>query len=116
MSASFARLAVVTASTKRPPVISGGKRGAPAAYLTQLRCLPLDTAEQQRVRALAVRLGLALDAPLDILQTMIDGNKDVKEGDVLVVGTTEYPIRGVDDWYWRGSKYLVLLIEAADER
>lgn len=63
-----------------------------------------------------MRLGLALDAPLDILQTMIDGNHDVKEGDVLVVGSTEYPIRSVDDWYWRGSKYLVLLIEVADER
>jgi hypothetical protein len=115
-SASFARLAVVTASTKRPPAIAGGKRGTPAARLSLVKCLPLDTAEQQRVRELAARLGMALDTPLDILQTMTDGNQDIKEGDVLVVNGAEYPIRGIDDWYWRGSKYLVLLIEALDER
>lgn len=116
MSASFTRLAVVNASTKRPPAMSNGKRGEPAARLGLVKCLPLDTAEQQRVRDLAARLGMALDAPLDILQTMTEGSQDIKEGDVLVVDTKEYPIRAIDDWYWRGSKYLVLLVEAPDER
>lgn len=113
---SFSRMAVVTASTKRPPSLSGSKRGVPVTYLPFFRCLPLDTAEQQRVRELAARLGMGLDAPLDILQTMVDGAEDIKEGDVLVVDTKEYPIRAVDDWYWRGSKYLVLLVEAQDAR
>lgn len=116
MPGSFARLAVVTASTKRPPAISGGKRGAPTTHLTSVMCLPLDTAEQQRVRELAARLGVALDAPLDILQTTVDGNHDIKEGDILVVSGVEYPIRAIDDWYWRGSKFLAVLVEAKDER
>ena len=118
MPSSFARLATVAFTTKRPPALTSGKRGEPAAYLTSssLRCTPLDTAEQQRVRALAVRLGLALDAPLDILQTFVDGTLDIKEGDVLIVGGVEYPIRSIDDWSWRGDRYLALLVEAADER
>ncbi len=117
MSASFARLAVITASTKRPPAIgSDGRRGLPTARLGLVKCWPLDPAEQQRVRDLAARLGMALDAPLDVLQTMTDGNQDIKEGDILVVNSIEYPIRNVDDWYWRGSKYLVLLVEAQDEK
>jgi hypothetical protein len=117
MSASFNRLAIVIASTKRPPVIgSDGKRGLPAARLGLVKCWPLDPAEQQRVRDLAARLGMALDAPLDILQTMTDDNQDIKEGDILVVNSVEYPIRSVDDWYWRGSKYLTLLVEVPDER
>lgn len=113
---SFERLAVVRASTKRPPVLSGGRRGAPVPRLPLIMCLPLDTAEQQRVRDLAARLGMALDAPLDVLQTMVDGSTDIIEGDVLVVDLKEYPIRAIDDWYWRGSKFLVLLVEAQDAR
>lgn len=114
-SPSFNRMAVVTASTKRPPALSGGKRGAPAAYLTGVRCLPLDTAEQQMVRTYAARSGQALDTPLDMLQTMVDGNQDVKEGDILVVSGDEYPIRNINDWYWRGSKFLHLLLERLDQ-
>jgi len=114
--ASFARLATVSANTKRPPPISSGKRGTPALYLLNVRCLPLDTAERQQVRAMAARLGQVLDAPLDMLQTTVDGNYDIKEGDILVVNGTEYPIRNVNDFSWRGSKFLVLLVEAQDER
>lgn len=61
------RLCTVTATTKRNPTVTAGKRGAPVAKLADLRCTPLDplTAE------LAQRVGL--DTPHELLQTYVDG-------------------------------------------
>ena len=104
MSLAFRRLAKVVANTKRAPVISGGKRGAPATNLIGLRCLPLDPVSAE----LAQRVGLS--TPHETLQTAVDAALDVKEGDVLVVGSREYPIRACEEWEWRGSRYLRLVL------
>ena len=105
MSATFARRLTVTASTKRLPVVSGGKRGAATTHLAQLKCTPLDplTAEiSQRV---------ALNTPHETLQTFC-GSGDVREGDILVVGSSEYPIKAVEDWAdFRGVTFRVLVVE-----
>lgn len=61
------RLLKVDASTKRQPVISGGKRGAPATNLTGLRSTPLDPLSPE----IAERL--ALETPHTLLQTFVDG-------------------------------------------
>lgn len=110
-SASFTRLATVTAATKRLPPLSGGKRGEPTVWITSLRCTPLDPAEDQRARDLAFRLRQVLDGPFEMMQTFVDAALDIVEGDVLVVDGIDYPVRGVDRWTWRGSTYLRLLIE-----
>lgn len=105
-SKSFARAANVTASTKRPPTISGGKRGAPATNIESLSCTPLDPISPE----LAQRL--ALDTPHELLQTFVDTALDIREGDILVVSSTEYPIRAVGDWATAASmpayKWLVI--------
>ena len=61
------RMCTKTATTKRSPAVSGGKRGVPVTKLFDLRCTPLDplTAE------LAQRVGL--DTPHELLQTYVDG-------------------------------------------
>jgi hypothetical protein len=92
---SFERLATVSASTKRAS-ISGGKRGAPSEYLTGLSITPLDPADPATRAEIQHRLGL--ETPLELLQTFINGAVDVKEGDVLVVGSNEYPIKAVGGW------------------
>lgn len=106
-SGSFAKLATVTASTKRPPAIVSGKRGAPAVSVASLVCTPLDPVDAE------LRQRLALDTPHELLQCFIDNGVDVVEGDLLVVGSTEYPVRAVGDWYWSplSADYVRLILE-----
>jgi hypothetical protein len=106
MSKSFARAANVTASTKRPPAISGGLRGTPQTNISSLSCTPLDPIDPE------LKQRLALDTPHELLQTFVDTALDIKEGDILVVSSEEYPIRAVGDWAATASmpayKWLVL--------
>jgi len=103
---TFGLLATVTASTKRAPAISGGKRGPAATNLASLSCMPLDPIDPE------IRQTLVLNTPNEILQTFVEGGLDIKEGDILVVGSNEYPIRAVGDWTWpmdaTAMRYLVL--------
>lgn len=98
------RFLTVTASTKRAPVISGGKRGAPAANVTSLTCTPLDPLETE------LRQRLALSTPHELLQSFTQ-ETDIKEGDLLVVAGTDYPIRWVGEWTWRGASFRHLVLE-----
>jgi len=91
-SKSFARAANVTASTKRPPTIASGKRGAPTTNISSLSCTPLDPINPE------LRQRLGLDTPHELLQTFVDTALDIREGDIFVVSSTEYPIRAVGDW------------------
>lgn len=102
---SFARLLTVTASTKRPPAVSNGKRGELAAYLSTLKCSPLDPVSAEISRR------VALNTPHEVLQAFI-GSDDVREGDVLTVGSKDYPIRAVEDWAnFRGVTFRVMVLE-----
>lgn len=104
MSASFQKLATVTCGTKRATVGATGKRGTPTTNLSGLKCLPLDPLDPE------IRIRLELDTPHELLQTMIEGGPDIKEGDVLTVGSSEYDIRSVADWTWRPSATDTLLL------
>jgi hypothetical protein len=109
---SFTRMATVTASTKRPPALDAdGQRGEPETHLAELFCTPLDPADSEQARDLALRLRQVLDSPFKILETFVGTGLDIVEGDVLVVSGREYPIRGVNPWVWRGAEYLHLLLE-----
>ena len=104
---SFAKMATVTASTKRVGAIVGGLVPAPSAHIGSLKCLPLDPVSPevaQGVEGLSFR---------EILQTSVEASLDIVEGDILVVGSTEYPIRAVGDWYWPPdtTTYRTLILE-----
>lgn len=105
MSSAFARLASVTASTKRVPAISGGKRGAAATNIASLKCTPLDPVDADVARRM--NLGTAVE----VLQTFCEAGLDIKEGDLLVVASIEYPIRSVSDWAFLSSTYLHLILD-----
>lgn len=65
----FRRMANVSASTKRAPAISAGKRGAPVTNLTGLKCTPLDPVSSD------IQKRVALDTPMELLQTFLtDGD------------------------------------------
>jgi len=88
MTSSFTRLATVSCSTKRA-VQSGKQRSEATTYLTGLKCTPLDPLDPQ------VRATMELKTPADTLETMIEGAPDIQPGDILVVGSKEYPIDSV---------------------
>ena len=109
---SFARLATETATTKRSPVISGNKRGVPVAHITTaFACTPLDPADSERARDLAFRLRQGTQGAFELLECYVDASLDIREGDVLVVDSRDYPIRGVGVWSWKSADYLHLIVE-----
>ena len=69
-SKAFALQASVSCSTKRPPAVSSGKRGAPAANLTGLKCTALDRVQPE----LTAQVPSA--TPYDTLQTFISDGTD----------------------------------------
>lgn len=101
---SFARLATLTVSTKRHPALVGGKRPEPVLHLSGLMCIPLMPVDSE------VRLRMGLDSPHELLQTFVDGDHDIHEGDYLTSGGIDYPIKAVAEWPWRGGvrKHLIL--------
>ena len=102
---AFEELTTLTGSTTRSPDISGGKRGTPAANLSGLSLTPLDPVDPE----LAQRLHL--DTPHELLQTFVEGDLDILEGDILVVDSVEYPIRSVAKWEWKDTYFCRLVIE-----
>jgi len=104
---SFAKMATVTASTKRVPAIGvDGTRGAAATNVASLTCTPLDPVDPE------LKETLRLETAHTVLETYVDGSIDIVIGDILVVGSTEYLIRAAEDWTYRSSKYLHLILEA----
>ena len=108
-SASFTKLATVTASTRRGGSVVGGIEQTEATIIASLVCWPLDSVDPN------VAQGFEELSFHEILQTAVQGGLDIKEGDILVVGSTRYPIRAVADWYWRpdDANYLTLFLEDA---
>ncbi len=87
--------------------MSGGKRKAPVTCVDSLSCTPLDPVDPE------LRGRLGLETAHELLQTFVQGGLDIQEGDILVVGETEYPIRAVADWQWPpdGVDFLQLVLE-----
>jgi hypothetical protein len=102
---SFTRLATETASTKRPPTISGGRRGAAVTHVTTLTCTPLDPVSAE------IAQRVVLDTPHELLQTFVSGTYDIAEGDTLVYASQDYPIRACSEWKWGSGTYLHLILE-----
>lgn len=104
MPNSFARMASVTASTKRRVFDEAeGKVTAPTTNVASLSCTPLDPVDPE------LRERLALDTPHELLQTFTT-ETDIKDGDILVVAGKDYPIRAVADWTWDSSETFLMLV------
>jgi len=105
-------MATVTASTKRSPGITDGLEGAYTENIASLKCTPLDSAAADRRGGWGILIpGIEGLAWSEALQTACEGGLDIVEGDLLVVAGTEYPIRAVAEWEWRGSEFKMLLLQ-----
>lgn len=101
---TFKLRATETASTKRPPDVSGGKRGTPSTNIASLACYPLvpiDAQLQERMH---------LEGAMKLWQTFAQGGLDILEGDLLCIDSTEYPVRYVEEWDWHPDSADRLLI------
>lgn len=102
---AFDRLATETASTKRSPTVSGGRRGTATTSVASLSCTPLDPVDPE------LRERLALSTPHELLQTYVRGDPDILEGDIFVSSGSEYPIRSCAEWKWSSDVFLRLILE-----
>lgn len=91
-------LATKTLDVKRPPAMSGGKRGQPVAVdgLAALPCLPLAPVQPARAQELIARW--KFPAAVVLLETWVAGKHDIRHGDVVVLDGGEYPVRAVAAW------------------
>lgn len=103
-SGSFAKLATVTASTKRMGAITDGLSGDMTTKIPSLKCLPLDPVTPE----VAKMAGIENFA--EILQTMVEGGVDILEGDQLIVEWVTYKVRAVGQWNWRPDATDTLLV------
>ena len=103
-SGSFAKLATVTASTKRVGAIVDGLTPNPSVSIASLKCLPLDPVTPE----VALMAGIAAFA--EVLQTMVEGGLDILAGDQFIVGSTTYKVRAVGETTWRPTASADLLI------
>lgn len=101
MSLSSQRLMTVTASTKRAPA---NRSGVPVAHLTNVKIMPIGP------RSVDVSFSGALRINLEQAETYADAEYDIKRGDVLVVGSREYPIVEVDAYSWSASETFLQII------
>ncbi len=111
-SASFARLAKVTASTKRNPLV-GGVRAGYTTSLASLKVTPLAPLETSRAAELHRMLNIG--AAFRLLECYAQGNPDVKENDRLVIGSKEYSIRAALPWSFNGDTRVNIIVEEARE-
>ena len=90
-TATMRRIASVSVSTKRA-ILTGQKRAAATTYLTGLKATPLTPIDP------SVRATLDLNTPHELLRTSVNDAPDIQEGDLLVSGSNEYPIRSVAEY------------------
>ena len=96
---AFAHLCTVTASTKKLPPVSGGKRGDPIPSLSGLKCLPLDPVDSRTARR------LELPSIIELKQTFTQGTLAttyIESGHLFIDAGTgiEYAVRHVEEWMW----------------
>lgn len=104
---SFASMATESMTTQREPDYAGGKIGNPVDHLTTaVPCLPV------MPLTIEVAASLNVENPFEVCETYVDGDIDVKEGDLATIAGQEYQVFSVGDWPWVGAtedfKHLIL--------
>lgn len=76
--------------------VAAGKRQIPTTHMVGLKCTNLFAADGGRVGAL-VEQGL-LQSLANVYETFVQGNHDIKAGDVLMVAGIQYTVRDPAIW------------------
>jgi len=95
MTQLFDKFATITITTKRPPAISGGKRGAPVAYITTpIASTPIVPVSPE----IAIRLNIG--TPYEAKEIFVFESADIKEGDLVTIASIDYRVVAVAEWPW----------------
>lgn len=92
MTASFARLATATASTKRNPAAAGGKVGVPVAKLASINIVPPMPVSSE------IAAYYRLQSPREAFVSYTEGTPDLLEGDILTTGAVDYRVVAAGLW------------------
>lgn len=84
---TFSSLTTVRANTKRGNMTTGFQQ-----YLVDLKCTPLAPVDPE------TRKRLDLNTPHMVFETFLEGDPDIKKGDLLVIDSVEFPIRSAAPW------------------
>lgn len=79
---------------RNPPLDADGIGGPAAPYRVGVPCLPLSPASLEIVQ----RSGLT--ASLKLLETVVDGACDLREGDEVYQGSQKYSVKAVGAYAW----------------
>lgn len=105
-------MATVLASTKRRPAVSGGKVGAPQTNLASVYVVPLLPVNPEIVNLYQIETPRESKVTYAFADSTTNVLPDIKEGDVLVVSSTEYICRSVAEWPRpEGGSYLEIVVE-----
>lgn len=104
ISASFSKLATVTASTQRMGAVAAGLSGDLAASETDFACTPLDPITPE------VAMMAGIEAFAEVLMTMAEAGLDILEGDTFITDGVTYKVRAVGQWHWRPTDANTLMI------
>jgi len=104
MTRSFESIATISASTKRA-TMSGGKISSTSTIESSLLIVPLMPLDPETQRAQMI------ENPIGIWITFFEGSYDVKNGDILVIGSDEYNVRSVAPWEFDEETTYQLIIE-----
>ena len=104
MTISFAKLASVTASTKRIPTIASGKIGARVVNVVSLKCTPIDPLSPNYEDV------DVLDAHVQLYVTYCESTTDIQQGDEFIVGSVSYTVKSAENWTFAGSTYLQVIL------
>jgi len=90
---------------KRAAVGAGGKEGTPTTIALNIECRPLDPVDPE------LAIGFDRLGARTILQTFVLASYDIRNGDIMTVGSKSYRVRSVAKWEWLDTEYLHLIIE-----
>ena len=114
ISPTFAKVATVQASTKRPPVIVDGKAGDPVTNIASLYCtrpVPVPGGNSYELQKT-----LKMETLVNILLCYVQDNLDIVTGDTLVIASGvwagTYPIKLVRKHGFGNDVRKELVIEA----
>jgi hypothetical protein len=94
-----------TLTTKRPPTVVSGRRGDPVDYLSAVPCTSLLPVSPEVAARYPNR------RPTELLQCFVPGTYDVVEGDTVVFGGKQYPVRDAAEWSLRRTSITHLILE-----
>lgn len=113
MSASFDRMATVTASTQRPAANGTGMQ----VHLTGLAALPLMPVSPETIERMGLNSPREQKETFVASQTHVDGGvevnqlPDIKQGDWWVVAGLNYPVQAVGEWTDGVHDYLDVIVD-----